>query len=85
MSHLRNDAQLYNKPELSIEDQLVEDVGDWIDQYTLARMITDAIREEYGTVTYEQAQDFWYRALEYHLSDLFEHIARSLPDPSHEE
>jgi len=78
-------AQLYDKAQVSIEDQLVEDVGDWIDQYNLASMIIDSIHEQYGMATLEMAQDFWYRALEYHLPELFEHIARSLPDPSEEE
>jgi hypothetical protein len=77
--------QMYDKACESVMDKLVEDVGDWIDEYNLAHMITDAIREEYGTVTLEMAQDFWYRALEYHLPELFEHIARTLPDPSNEE
>ena len=78
-------AQLYDKAQVSVEDQLVEDVGDWIDQYNLASMIIDAIEEEYGSATLEQAQDFWYRALEYYLPDIFERIARSLPDPSEED
>ena len=63
-------------------DKLVEDLGDWIDQYNLAAMIIDAIQEEYATATLEMAKDFWYRALEYHLPELFEHIARTLPDPA---
>lgn len=78
-------AQLYDKALESVEDQLVDDVGDWIDQYNVARMVIDAIREEYGMVTLEMAKDFWYRALEYHLTDLFQHIARTLPDPANEE
>jgi hypothetical protein len=78
-------AQLYDKAQVSVEDQLVDDVGDWIDQYNLASMIIDAIEEEYGSATLEQAQDFWYRALEYHLPEIFEHIARTLPDPANDE
>ena len=78
-------AQLYDKAQTSVLDQLVDDVGDWIDQYNLASMIIGAITEEYGSATLEQARDFWYRALEYHLPELFEHIARSLPDPADEE
>ena len=74
-------SQLYDKAEISKHDQLVEDVGDWIDQYNLASMVVDAIEEEYGKATYEMARDFWYRALEFHLSHLFEQVARSLPDP----
>ena len=78
-------TQLYDKACESVEDQLVDDVGDWIDQYNVARMVIDAIREEYGVVTLDMAKDFWYRALEYHLPELFEHIARLLPDPASEE
>jgi len=78
-------AQLYDKAQVSIEDQLVDDVGDWIDQYNLASMIIDAIHEEYGMATLEMAKDFWYRALEYHLPEIFEHIARTLPDPANDE
>ena len=78
-------VQLYDKAKVSAEDQLVEDLGDWIDPYNLASMITEAIREEYGMVTLEMAKDFWYRALEYHLPEIFEHIARTLPDPSEED
>ena len=78
-------VQLYDKAKVSAEDQLVEDLGDWIDPYNLASMITEAIREEYGMVTLEMAKDFWYRALEFHLPEIFEHIARTLPDPSEED
>ena len=78
-------SQLYDKAAVSIHDQLIEDVGDWIDQYNLASMIIDAIQEEYGTATYGMAKDFWYRALEFHLPELFEHIARTLPDPANDE
>ena len=78
-------VQLYDKAAVSVRDQLVDDIGDWLDQYNLAAMIIDAIEEEYGTVTYEMAKDLWYQALEYHLPDLFEHIARTLPDPANEE
>ena len=79
------EPQIYDKACESVMDQLVEDVGDWIDEYNLAHMITDAIREEYGTVTLEMARDFWYRALEYYLPELFQSIARKLPDPANEE
>ena len=48
-------------------------------------MIIDAIHEEYGMATLEMAKDFWYRALEYHLPEIFEHIARTLPDPANDE
>jgi hypothetical protein len=77
--------QLYDKALESAQDQLIQDVGDWIDPYTIAGMVIDAIREEYGSATYEQAQDFWYRALEYHLLDVFQEIARTLPDPADEQ
>jgi hypothetical protein len=73
--------QTNNKAPASLDDQLVEDLGDWIDEYNLATMITDAIREECGTVTLQMAKDFWYRALEYYLPELFQHIARTLPAP----
>ena len=78
-------AQLYDKAAISVEDQLVEDIGDWIDQYNLASMFIDAIHVEYGMATLEMAKDFWYRALEYHLPEIFEHIARTLPDPANDE
>jgi hypothetical protein len=78
-------VQLYDKAAESVRDRLLEDLGDWIDQYNLAGMIIDAIEEEYGSATLEQAQDFWYRALEYHLPELFQHVARSLPDQADEE
>ena len=78
-------VQLYDKAAESVRDRLLEDLGDWIDQYNLAGMIIDAIEEEYGSATLEQAQDFWYRALEYHLPELFQHVARSLPDQAGEE
>jgi hypothetical protein len=76
---------IYDKAYEGVRDQLTDDVGDWIDQYNLAHMILQAIEEEYGTVTLEMAKDFWYRALEYHLPELFQLIARSLPDPANEE
>lgn len=77
-------SQLYDKAAVCAEDQLVEDLGDWIDQYNLASMIIDAIYDEYGMATLEMAKDFWYRALEFHLSEIFEHIARTLPDPAND-
>ncbi len=78
-------SQIYDKAFESVQDKLVEDVGDWIDQYNLASMVIGAIKEEYGTVTLEMAKDFWYRALEYYLPELFDSIARRLPDPASEE
>ena len=78
-------VQLYDKAAESVHDQLVEDLGDWIDQYNLASMIIEAITEAYGSATLEQGQDFWYRALEFHLPEIFEHIARTLPDPADEQ
>ena len=78
-------VQLYDKAKVSAEDQLVEDLGDWIDPYNLASMIVGAIADEYGTVSLENCKDFWYRALEYHLPELFQTIARRLPDPSEED
>jgi hypothetical protein len=74
-------VELYNKAPASLDDQLVEDLGDWIDQYNLATMITDAIRQQYGTVTLQMAKDLWYRALEYYLPHVFEEIANWLPNP----
>ena len=35
--------------------------------------------------TLDQGKDFWYRALEYYLPELFQSIARRLPDPSEED
>ena len=66
-------------------DKLVEDLGDWIDQYNLASMILEAINDDERTPTLDMAKDFWYRALEYHLPDVFKEIASSLPDPANEE
>ena len=77
--------QLYDKAKVSVEDDIVDELGAWIDQYTIASMIVGAIEEEWGTVTLENCKDFWYRALEYHLPELFQHIARRLPDPSEED
>ena len=77
--------QLYDKAQVSIEDDIIEELGAWIDQYNLASMIVGAIEEEWGTVTLDQGKDFWYRALEYHLPEIFEHIARTLPDPGGED
>ena len=78
-------VQLYDKAQVSIEDDIVEELGAWIDQYNLASMIVGAIADEYGAVTLEQCKDFWYRALEYYLPELFQSIARKLPDPSEED
>ena len=78
-------VQLYDKAKISIEDDVVEQLGAWIDQYNLASMIVGAIADEYGTATLEMAKDFWYRALEYYLPELFQSIARRLPDPSEED
>ena len=75
-------VQLYDKAKVSIEDDLIEELGAWIDQYNLASMIVGAIADEYGTVTLDQGKDFWYRALEYYLPELFQSIARKLPDPA---
>ena len=77
--------QLYDKAKVSVEDDIVDELGAWIDQYTIASMIVGAIEEEWGTVRLENCKDFWYRALEYHLPELFQSIARRLPDPSEED
>ena len=77
--------QLYDKAKVAIEDDVIEELGAWIDQYNLASMIVGAIEEEWGTATLDQGKDFWYRALEYHLPELFQSIARKLPDPSEED
>ena len=77
--------QIYDKARVSIEDDVIEELGAWIDQYTLASMIVGAIEEEWGTVRFEDCKDFWYRALEYHLPELFQQIARRLPGPADEE
>jgi hypothetical protein len=78
-------SQIYDKACESVQDQLLDDLGDWIDQYNVAGMIVDAIREEWGTATLEMAKDLWYDALEYHLADVFKSIARRLPDPADED
>ena len=77
--------QLYDKAQVSIEDDIVEELGAWIDQYNLASMIVGAIADEYGSATLDQAKDFWYRALEYYLPEVFQSIARKLPDPANEQ
>ena len=77
--------QLYDKAKVSVEDDIVDELGAWIDEYTIASMIVGAIADEYGAVTLAQAKDFWYRALEYQLPEVFQHIARRLPDPSEED
>ena len=77
--------QLYDKAKVSIEDDIIEELGAWIDQYNLASMIVGAIEEEWGTVSLENCKDFWYRALEYYLPELFQSIARKLPDPADEQ
>jgi len=77
--------QLDDKAKVSIEDDIVETLGAWIDQYTIASMIVGAIEEEWSTVTLENCKDFWYRALEYHLPEVFQQVARRLPDPSEED
>ena len=78
-------VQPYDKARVSAEDRLIDELGDWIDPYTIASMIVGAIEEEWGSVTLDQCKDFWYRALEYHLHTEFEHIARRLPDPGEED
>jgi hypothetical protein len=77
--------KLYDKGQVSVEDDIIEELGAWIDQYNLASMIVGAIADEYGTATLDQGKDFWYRALEYYLPELFQSIARRLPDPSEED
>jgi hypothetical protein len=77
--------KLYDKGQVSVEDDIIEELGAWIDQYNLASMIVGAIADEYGTATLDQGKDFWYRALEYYLPQLFQSIARRLPDPSEED
>ena len=66
-------------------DKLVENLGDWIDQYNLASMILEAINDDERTPTLDMAKDFWYRALEYHLTTLFEEIACSVATPDAQE
>lgn len=60
------------------QDRTVDDVGDWIDQYTLASLVYDTIKEEFGiNPTLGQCQDVWYRVLD-QLGDLVEECARCL-------
>ena len=62
----------------AIADQVVEDVGDWIDQYTIARLVADTIRDEFSIdPTVEQCQAVWYRVLE-QLHDLIDSCAAHL-------
>ena len=75
-------VQLYDKAAISVEDNIIDNLGDLIDPYTLASMVVGAIADEYGGATYEMATDFWQRALDYRLPRLFAEIARSLPDPA---
>jgi len=77
-------SQLYDKAAVSIEDRLVDDLGDWIDQYNIARLIVESIKDEWGTVTYGMCQDLWYRALD-QLPSLILDVARWLPDPGEED
>lgn len=50
---------------VGIVDQIVEDVGDWVDQYNIAWLVYDAIKEEFGIEpTLAQCQDVWYRTLD---------------------
>ena len=61
------------------EDRIIEDVADWIDQYNIASLVYDAIKEEFGIEpTGEQCQDVWYRVLD-QLAHLIESCARCLP------
>jgi hypothetical protein len=77
--------QLYDKAAVSERDAIVEDLGDWIDQYNIASLVVDALEEEWNCpVTLERAKDLWYRACE-GLSDFLEERARWLPEPDDEE
>ncbi|MGA8849383.1 MAG: hypothetical protein WB564_06135 [Dehalococcoidia bacterium] len=78
-------SQLYDKAAVSERDAIVEDLGDWIDQYNIANLVVDALEEEWNCPpTLERAKDLWYRACEA-LSDFLEQISRRLPDPADEE
>ena len=58
--------------------RLVEDVGDWIDQYNIAHLILEAIHDELDIKpTVDQCQQVWYRVL-YELPDLISQCARHL-------
>jgi len=43
---------------------VVDDVGDWIDQYVIAETIYDAIYDQFGVLpTAEHCRDAWLRTL----------------------
>jgi hypothetical protein len=75
-------VQLYDKAAVSVEDDIIDNLGDVIDPYVLASMVVGAIADEYGQATYEMAAEFWRRALDYRLPRLFAQIAREIPDPA---
>ena len=77
-------SQLYDKVEISKHDQLVDDLGDWIDQYNIAGLIVEALSEEWGSATYERGKDLWYRFLE-RFPRLLSQTSRWLDDPSDQE
>ncbi len=61
------------------QQSIIEDVGDWIDQYNIADLIYDAVKEQCGVdPTVGQCQDVWYRVLD-QLGDLVNACARHLP------
>jgi hypothetical protein len=63
---------------VSHQREVVDDVGDWIDQYTIADLIYDGIKEEFGILpTVAQCQEVWYRCLD-RLGELVRSSVRSL-------
>jgi len=78
-------SQLYNKAAVSQRDAIVDDLGDWIDQYSIASLVVEAIGEEWsGVVTLERAKELWYLACD-GLAKFLEERARWLPEPDDEE
>ena len=62
----------------ALADALVDDLGDWIDQYVIARTIVEAIEEECGVeATMQPCRDVWLRVLDTLGPDLHS-IARNL-------
>ena len=74
----------YLQDSIVAEDKIVDDLGDWIDQYNIASCVVDALCEQWGSATYERGKDLWYRFLE-RLPGLLEETARWLDDPADQE
>ena len=74
----------YLQYSTAAEDQIVDDLGDWINQDNIAACVVEALSEQWGSATYERGKDLWYRFLE-RLPGLLEETARWLDDPADQE